>query len=144
MNPFVGAAGSRYGQAFYPGPAALERRAARRLPSAAPGTRRTELTTCPCDRCPIGSTRSLPDIVSIKWVNDDDSCDVTLSEIALRCGRIKRDRRGNISGETSWLACRIGQLPEGGQQKPGPWIHSDVLALIARDGLCVSPHEVEL
>lgn len=69
--------------------------------------------------------------------------DTTLSQIALRCGRIKRDPRGNVSGETSWLARRIGQLPEGGEQKPCPWIHSDVLALIARDGLGTSPLEVE-
>jgi len=68
----------------------------------------------------------------------------SLSEIALRCGRFKYDRRGNRSGETSWLARRIGQMPEGGQSRPTPWIHSQTLALIARDGLCVSPHEVEL
>jgi hypothetical protein len=69
--------------------------------------------------------------------------DTTLSQIALRCGRIKRDSRGNVSGETSWLARRIGQLPEGGEQKPCPWIRIDVLALIARDGLGTSPLEVE-
>ncbi len=69
---------------------------------------------------------------------------LSMSEIALRCGRVKRDTRGNVSGETSWLARRIGQMPEGGEQKPGPWIHSDVLALIARDGLGVCPREVEL
>jgi len=70
--------------------------------------------------------------------------DTTLSQIALRCGRIKHDPRGNVSGETSWLARLIGQLPEGGEQNPCPWIHSDVLALIARDGLSACPHEVEL
>jgi hypothetical protein len=69
---------------------------------------------------------------------------LSMSEIALRCGRVKHDTRGNVSGETSWLARRIGQMPEGGEQKPGPWIHSDVLALIARDGLGICPHEVEL
>lgn len=68
----------------------------------------------------------------------------SLSEIALRCGRLKYDRRGNPSGETSWLARRIGQLPEGGQPRPTPWIHSNTLALIAREGLCISPREVEL
>jgi hypothetical protein len=67
----------------------------------------------------------------------------SLSEIALRCGRVKRDRKGNESGETSWLARRIGLLPEGGHDKPTPWIHSDVLGLIARRGLGISPHEVE-
>jgi hypothetical protein len=69
---------------------------------------------------------------------------VTMSEIALRCGRVKHDTRGNISGETSWLARRIGQMPEGGEGRPCPWIHTDVLARIARDGLGISPHEVEL
>jgi hypothetical protein len=67
-----------------------------------------------------------------------------MSEIAIRCGRFKRDRSGRRSGETSWLARRIGQMPEGGQARPTPWIHSDTLALIARDGLGLSPHEVEL
>jgi AraC-like DNA-binding protein len=70
--------------------------------------------------------------------------EVSMSEIAMRCGRIKRDRRGNPSGETSWLARRIGRLPEGGKDEPTPWIHSDVLALIVRAGLGASPHEVEL
>jgi hypothetical protein len=69
---------------------------------------------------------------------------LSLSEIAIRCGRVKRDHRGNESGETSWLARRLGILPEGGRNAPTPWIHSDVLALIAREGLGVSPREVEL
>jgi hypothetical protein len=68
---------------------------------------------------------------------------LTMSEIAIRCGRIKRDKRGNESGETSWLARRIGQLPEAGKPRPTPWVHTDVLALIARDGLGVSPRDVE-
>jgi len=69
---------------------------------------------------------------------------LSMSEIAIRCGRIKRDRSGNESGETSWLARRLGVLPEGGRSAPTPWIHSDVLALIARRGLGISPREVEL
>jgi hypothetical protein len=69
---------------------------------------------------------------------------LSMSEIAIRCGRVKRDRKGNESGETSWLARRVGLLPEGGHDTPTPWIHSDVLALIARHGLGVSPREVEL
>jgi hypothetical protein len=70
---------------------------------------------------------------------------VSLSEIAHRCGRVKRDGRGRSSGETSWLARRVGLAPEGGRGgAPTPWIHTDVLALIARDGLGVSPREVEL
>jgi hypothetical protein len=68
----------------------------------------------------------------------------SLSEIAIRCGRVKRDSRGNQSGETSWLARRIGVLPEGGQREPTVWVHSDVLGLIARQGLGISPREVEL
>lgn len=72
------------------------------------------------------------------------SSELTLSEIATRCGRTKRDRRGNRSGETSWLARRIGALPEGGEAEPTPWVHTDTLALIARDGLGLSPNEVEL
>jgi len=70
--------------------------------------------------------------------------ELSMSEIAIRCGRVKRDRRGNESGETSWLARRLGLLPEGGRSTPTPWIHSDVLGLIARCGLGVSPREVEL
>jgi hypothetical protein len=69
---------------------------------------------------------------------------LSMSEIAIRCGRVKRDRRGNESGETSWLARRLGLLPEAGQAIPTPWVHSDVLALIARRGLGVSPREVEV
>jgi hypothetical protein len=69
---------------------------------------------------------------------------LSLSEIATRCGRVKRDAKGNTSGETSWLARRVGLLPESGSSRPTPWIHSDVLALIARNGLGISPREVEL
>ncbi|HTD58241.1 MAG TPA: hypothetical protein VK672_05045 [Solirubrobacteraceae bacterium] len=68
----------------------------------------------------------------------------SMSEIALRCGIVKRDRRGNISGETSWLARRIGVMPEGGRNAITPWIHSDVLGAIARKGLSISPREVEI
>jgi hypothetical protein len=69
---------------------------------------------------------------------------VTMSEIAMRCGRIKRDANGSESGETSWLARRIGTLPESGHRATTPWVHTDVLALIARDGLRVAPREAEL
>lgn len=68
---------------------------------------------------------------------------VTMSEIALRCDREKHESTGS-AGDTSWLARRIGQMPEGGAEHPCPWIHIDVLALIARDGLGISPLEVEL
>jgi hypothetical protein len=71
--------------------------------------------------------------------------EVSLSEIAFRCGRVKRDGKGNCSGETSWLSRRVGIAPESsGEGEPTPWIHSEVLALIARDGLGISPREVEL
>jgi hypothetical protein len=70
---------------------------------------------------------------------------LSLSEIAFRCGRIKRDGKGNCSGETSWLSRRVGIAPEsGGDGQPTPWIHSEVLALIAREGLGIAPREVEL
>jgi hypothetical protein len=69
---------------------------------------------------------------------------LSASEIAIRCGRVKRDARGNIAGETSWLGRRVGLVPEGGGEVPTPWIHSEVLGLIARRGLGLSPHQVEL
>jgi hypothetical protein len=69
---------------------------------------------------------------------------LSASEIAIRCGRARRDDRGNLSGETSWLARRVGLAPESAASAPTPWIHSDVLALIARSGLGISPREVEL
>jgi hypothetical protein len=72
------------------------------------------------------------------------SQELSMSEIALRCGVIKRDRQGRRSGETSWLARRVGLMPEGGAKRVTPWIHSDVLATIAREGLQVSPREVEV
>ncbi len=88
---------------------------------------------------PIVLNRGLREAVELRV-----AAGVSMSEIAMRCGRCKRDRRGRTSGETSWLARRIGQLPEGGQAEPTPWIHSDTLALIAREGLGMSPNEVEL
>ena len=69
---------------------------------------------------------------------------LTLSEIAIRCGRTKSDENGNESGETSWLARRVGMLPEGGRRMPTPGVSSDVLAVIAREGLGIAPREVEL
>jgi hypothetical protein len=69
---------------------------------------------------------------------------MSMSEIALRCGIVKHDRRGKRSGETSWLARRVGIMPEGGEKQITPWVHSDVLAVIARKGLGISPREVEL
>jgi hypothetical protein len=91
-------------------------------------------------RSPIVLNRGLREAVQRALAGGE----LSMSEIAMRCGRVKRDRRGSLSGETSWLARRIGQLPEGGEDRPTPWVHSDVLALIAREGLGVAPHEVEL
>jgi hypothetical protein len=68
---------------------------------------------------------------------------VTMSEIAIRCGRVRHGERGSVSGETSWLARRVGLVAEAGRAAPTPWVHSDVLALISR-ALCVSPREVEV
>jgi hypothetical protein len=69
---------------------------------------------------------------------------LSLSAIALACGRVKYDHRGRRSGETSWLARRVGLLTDDGTRRPTPWVHTDVLGLIARDGLGIAPHEVEL
>jgi hypothetical protein len=69
---------------------------------------------------------------------------VSFSAIAMACGRVKHDRRGNGSGETSWLARRVGLLPPSSGARPNPWVHSATLALIARDGLGIAPREVEL
>ena len=99
---------------------------------------RAELTRV--QESPIVLNRRLREVVLATIARQE----LSMSEIAIRCGRVKRDRRGNESGETSWLARRLGLLPEGGQSTPTPWIHSDVLALIARSGLGVSPREVEL
>lgn len=69
---------------------------------------------------------------------------LSMSEIALRCDRVKHDSRGGVSGETSWLARRLGLAAEAPGFAPTPWVHSDVLALIARSGLGISPREVEI
>ena len=90
-------------------------------------------------RSPIVLNRKLRDTV-LRLVAEQG---LSMSEIAIRCGRVKRDTGGNISGETSWLGRRLGLLPEGGRERTTPWIHTDVLALIARRGLGVSPREVE-
>jgi hypothetical protein len=89
---------------------------------------------------PIVLNRGLREAVLAKV----EHAEISMSEIAIRCGRTKRDPNGNVSGETSWLARRLGLLPEGGKSEPTPWIHSDVLALIARSGIGIAPREVEL
>jgi hypothetical protein len=110
------------------------------------GDDRLILSTRLCDEferlctSPIVLNRALREAVLATIERDGTS----MSEIALRCGIVKRDRHGNPSGETSWLARRVGLMPEGGAQATTPWIHSDVLAMIARKGLALSPREVEL
>jgi hypothetical protein len=89
---------------------------------------------------PIVLNRGLREVVVARTQREG----LSLSEIATRCGRVKRDAGGGESGETSWLARRLGLMPEGGKDKPTPWIHTDVLALIARRGLGMSPREVEV
>ena len=91
-------------------------------------------------RSPIVLNRGLREAVLAKVKRGE----TTMSEIAVRCGRLKRGTHGTRSGETSWLARRIGLLPEGGRSVPTPWVHTDVLALIAREGLGIAPREVEL
>jgi hypothetical protein len=89
---------------------------------------------------PIVLNRRLREVVLAIVAREE----LSMSAIAIRCGRIKRNCKGNESGETSWLARRLGLLPDGGRGKPTPWIHSDVLGLIARQGLGLSPREVEI
>lgn len=70
---------------------------------------------------------------------------LSLGEISLRCGMARREPGGRLSGETSWLARRVGLMSHGGgNRRAARWVHSDVLALIARQGLGVSPREVEV
>lgn len=69
---------------------------------------------------------------------------VSMGEIALRCGMVKRESGRRIGGDTSWLARRIGLIAEGGRRRPTRWVHSNVLAHISRRGLGISPREVEL
>lgn len=88
---------------------------------------------------PIVLNRGLREAVLVAIENG-----LSMSEIAIRCGRRKCDCNGAESGETSWLARRIGTLPEGGHSVPTPWVHTDVLALIARAGLGLAPREVEV
>jgi hypothetical protein len=107
-------------------------------PALATSTLRAELVRAL--QSPIVLNRKLREVVVASMTRDR----LTMSEIAMRCGRIKRDGNGNESGETSWLARRLGILAEAGRGAPTPWIHSDVLALIARSGLGISPREVEL
>lgn len=91
------------------------------------------------DSSPIVLNRGLREAVQRALANGN-----SLSEIATRCGRLKRESGGTVHGDTSWLARRVGLLANAGKSEPTPWVHTDVLALIARRGLGISPMEVEL
>jgi hypothetical protein len=93
---------------------------------------------CNLVKSPIVLNRGLREAVQAR-VNHGTS----LSQIAQNCGR-RINRKGQISGETSWLSRRMGVMPDGGKSHPTPWIHTDVLNLIAEKGLQVPPHEVEV
>ena len=67
----------------------------------------------------------------------------SMSEIAIRCGRVKRTPSGEC-GETTWLGRRIGLKPDSVSGRVTPWVHADVLALIAREGLGIAPADVEM
>jgi hypothetical protein len=92
------------------------------------------------DRSPLVLNRALREAVKRALAHGE----LTMSEIAARCGHGKSHARGLRVGDTSWLGRRIGTLPETGRSEPTPWIRSDVLALIARRGLGIEPREVEL
>jgi hypothetical protein len=92
------------------------------------------------ERSPLVLNRALREAVHRRV----RSGELSLSCIASRCGRAKRRATGLRVGDTTWLQRRLGAMPENGTSKPTPWIHTDVLALIAREGLGVEPREVEL
>jgi hypothetical protein len=92
------------------------------------------------ERSPLVLNRALREAVHRRV----RSGELSLSCIASRCGRGKHRSTGLRVGDTSWLQRRLGVLPEAGAAQPTPWIHTDVLALIAREGLGVEPREVEL
>jgi hypothetical protein len=46
--------------------------------------------------------------------------------------------------DTSWLARRVGLLADPGDSRPTPWVHTDVLVLIARAGLGIAPRDAEI
>jgi hypothetical protein len=92
------------------------------------------------ERSPLVLNRALREAVQRRV----RSGELSLSCIASRCGRAKRRATGLRIGDTTWLQRRLGAMPETGTSKPTPWIHTDVLALIAREGLGVEPREVEL
>ncbi len=69
---------------------------------------------------------------------------LTSTEVAARCGMTRYAKNKQLVGDSSWLQRRLGMRSESSTTVATPWIHTDVLALIARDGLGVAPREVEL
>jgi hypothetical protein len=110
----------------------------RRDPEVSVKTVRLELERVDCS--PLVLNRGLREaaLAVVQWQG------LSMSKIAMRCGRIKYDSRGRPSGETSWLARRLGIIASSRDSGPTPWVHTDVLGLIAREGLRISPREVEL
>ena len=43
---------------------------------------------------------------------------LSMNEIAIRCGRFKRDSRGHTFGDTSWLARRVACVPTPANRSP--------------------------
>jgi hypothetical protein len=121
-------------------PARAMTRAALRGPTDNVGTELLAGELRTLERSPLVLNRALREAVQRRV----RSGELTLSCIAARCGRGKSALTGLRIGDTSWLGRRIGALPEAGRTEPTPWIHADVLALIARQGLGVEPREVEL
>ncbi len=90
-------------------------------------------------RSPLVLNRRLREAV----VDAIEHRELSMSEIAIRCRRVKR-RDSGLTGETSWLARRVGLRADSTTGRPTPWVHAGVLALIARDGLGITPSDVEM
>jgi hypothetical protein len=73
-----------------------------------------------------------------------DQRELTLSEIAISCGRLRRRSQDCSRPDTTWVRRRIGDACDTTTGRPTAWVSSDVLALIAREGLGVDPREVEV
>jgi hypothetical protein len=62
------------------------------------------------------------------------------SELAMRCGAIQRDRKGNQSGDTTWLKRRLGLMAESGG-RPTTGLTYPAAVRLAR-GLGIDPVDV--
>jgi hypothetical protein len=65
----------------------------------------------------------------------------SFSDIAAKCGVMKRTKTGGWCGDSSWVARRVGIRAERGRDIK--WVREDILAHIARHGLDVMPVEAE-